>query len=97
MEHAKVICDVCENAFNGSDLKKHCASIHGVLPNDAFKYQFCPMFFKFEKNLKRHGGSKHDFFLFQVLKKEDGIDKMYYLQIYVSIRESISFLSESYI
>ena len=45
MEHAKVICDVCENAFNGSDLKKHCASIHGVLPNDAFKYQFCPMFF----------------------------------------------------
>ena len=33
--------------------------------------------------------------LFQFLKKEDGIDKMYYLQIYVSIRVSISFLSES--
>ena len=35
------------------------------------------------------------FFSFQVLKKEDGIDKMYSLQIYVSIRVNISFLSES--
>jgi len=59
MEHTKVACDVCENAFSQIDLKKHRASIHWILPNDAFKCQFCPMFFKFEKNLKRHTGSKH--------------------------------------
>ena len=65
MEHTKVTCDVCENAFNRIDLKKHRASIHGILPHDAFKCQFCPMFFKFEKNLKRHGESNHacDFFI----------------------------------
>ena len=59
MEHTKVTCDVCENAFNRIDLKKHRATIHGILPHDAFKCQFCPMFFKFEKNLKRHAESKH--------------------------------------
>ena len=59
MEHTKVICDVCENAFNRIDLKKHKASIHGILPHDAFKCQFCPMFFKFKKNLQRHTESKH--------------------------------------
>ena len=35
------------------------------------------------------------FFYFKFWKEEDGIDKMYYLQIYVSIRVSISFLIES--
>ena len=38
-----------------------------------------------------------EIFFISSFEKEDGIDKMYYLQIYVSIRESISFLSESYI
>ena len=78
MEHTKVTCDVYENTFYRINLKKHCVSIHGILAKDAFKCHFCPMLFKFKKNLKRHAGSKHDwdfFFISSFEKKRMALTK----------------------
>ena len=64
--HSKVTCDICEENFSRTDLKKHKATIHGIGNVSAdktikpFKCPFCTHAFKSKKGLQRHSELKHD-------------------------------------
>merc|ERR1711874_134452 len=58
--HTKVTCEICDEVqYNWFYLKRHKASIHGIIPRDAIKCQFCPLIFKSEVSLKKHLAAKH--------------------------------------
>ena len=58
--HTKVICEICEEVqYNWFYLKRHKASIHGIMPRDAIKCRLCPLIFKSDISLKKHLAAKH--------------------------------------
>ena len=59
--HTRVHCDVCGmQLYNYFYLKKHKASVHGIIPPGSFKCGHCPMWFKLKPNLVYHLRSKHN-------------------------------------
>merc|ERR1712157_471895 len=64
--HSKVTCDICEENFSRTELKKHKATIHGIgnispeKPIKPFKCPFCTHAFKSKKGLQRHSELKHN-------------------------------------
>ena len=58
--HTKVTCDLCDEVqYNYFYLKRHKASIHGIIPQNSIKCQHCPAFFKSSANLNKHLDNKH--------------------------------------
>ena len=58
--HTRVTCDLCQEVlYNTFYLRKHKAYVHGIVPANSFKCQFCPEFFKHEIMLQKHVGSNH--------------------------------------
>jgi len=58
--HTKVTCEICEEVqYNWFYLKRHKASIHGIMPRDAIKCRLCPLIFKSDISLKKHLAAKH--------------------------------------
>ena len=58
--HAKVNCEECgQEIYNSFELKRHKASVHGIVPSNVFHCQHCPLFFRSEKNLSYHIANKH--------------------------------------
>lgn len=58
--HTKVRCDICSDEIcNSFVLKRHKASVHGIVPNNVFRCQSCPMFFHSGKSLQNHIDVKH--------------------------------------
>jgi len=58
--HTKVTCEICEEIqYNWFYLKRHKASIHGIMPRDAIKCRLCPLIFKSDISLKKHLAAKH--------------------------------------
>ena len=58
--HTKVRCDICnEEVCNSFVLKRHKAAVHGLVPPNSLKCQFCPMFFHTQKSLQNHLDKKH--------------------------------------
>lgn len=58
--HTKVRCDVCnEEVCNSFVLKRHKATVHGIVPTNSIKCLLCPMFFHTKKSLQNHVDKKH--------------------------------------
>ena len=56
----KVTCEICnEVTYNAFYLKRHKASVHGVIPHGSFKCKHCPLFFKGTSALLKHVTTKH--------------------------------------
>ena len=58
--HTKVTCEVCKEVlYNAFYLRKHKATMHGIIPQNSFRCHICSMIFKQETSLKKHLASKH--------------------------------------
>ena len=60
-------CDICEENFTRSELKKHKSKVHGIACNEEqsvaelpFKCPFCLKGFKTKLGLQRHSEIKHN-------------------------------------
>ena len=58
--HERVICDECgKEICNSFILKRHKQSMHGIIPQNSFCCEKCPLFFSSQLVLDRHVNSKH--------------------------------------
>ena len=58
--HERVRCEICIKEFcNSFILKRHKHSVHGILPENCYKCDKCPMFFTSQTFLDTHITSKH--------------------------------------
>ena len=58
--HTRVNCDICgQEICNTFMVKRHKASVHGIIPSGVFQCKQCPLFFEWEKNLQYHIEKKH--------------------------------------
>ena len=58
--HTRERCEICgEELYNMHYLRKHKASVHGILPPKSHKCHFCPDFFMQEHMLQKHLEKKH--------------------------------------
>lgn len=58
--HNPVCCDICAvKLSNVFKLEKHKAKFHDVVPDNSFKCDQCPSFFRKEKNLQIHVKNEH--------------------------------------
>ena len=59
--HTRERCEICgEELYNMHYLRKHKASVHGILPTKSHKCHFCPEFFMQEHMLQKHLEKKHN-------------------------------------
>ena len=60
MVHTRETCNICgQLQYNSFYLKKHKASIHGIIPAGSYRCTQCTEWFKFKKNLDKHMETKH--------------------------------------
>ena len=58
--HTRERCELCgEEQYNRHYLRKHKAAVHGILPQNAFKCEYCPDFFIQESKFQKHLETKH--------------------------------------
>ena len=58
--HTRERCEICgDELYNMHYLRKHKASVHGILPPKSHKCHFCPDFFMQEHMLQKHLEKKH--------------------------------------
>ena len=58
--HTKAHCELCDEiVYNSFYLKRHKASVHGIIPVNSVKCQICPLFFKSVSSLEKHHQNKH--------------------------------------
>ena len=58
--HTRERCEICgEELYNMHYLRKHKASVHGILPTKSHKCHFCPEFFMQEHMLQKHLEKQH--------------------------------------
>ena len=58
--HERVKCEICgQEICNGFMLKRHKASVHGIIPSDAHQCDYCPMFFMKLPAMKKHIEKNH--------------------------------------
>ena len=58
--HERVKCEVCgQEICNGFMLKRHKASVHGIIPTDAYQCEHCPMFFMKLQAKEKHIEKNH--------------------------------------
>lgn len=59
--HPYLNCDICgKKIANKFSMRKHKAKFHNVLPENSFKCDMCPVFFRTEKYLQSHIKNEHD-------------------------------------
>lgn len=57
--HQKVICIECgQTIYNMFTLKRHMASVHGIIPPNSYQCEYCPLFYE-KQILKDRHVSKH--------------------------------------
>ena len=58
--HTRERCEICgDELYNMHYLRKHKASVHGILPPKSHKCHFCPDFFMQEHMLQKHLEKTH--------------------------------------
>ena len=58
--HRRVKCEICgQSVCNSFWLKKHMSTAHGIIPENAFKCSYCPLFFKNEGAKDNHVKNQH--------------------------------------
>jgi len=61
--HQRVKCEECDKEIcNSFILKRHKASVHGIIPKDAYQCKKCTSFFSNQTSLDKHVTSKHSVF-----------------------------------